>query len=144
MGDDVYKPSATAAVVILFVVAVWVRARALFNRGTSRAAAPSSRWRLNTTVEFVPFSGVQVQPANDGGQDTQAHQVQAHPHLRRVDSVTSLRYPSDYPVHHLDDGVTYGYSNIGNLVRSAVDIVLGPRPDPPSHTTNPGEHRLPL
>ncbi|KIO31532.1 hypothetical protein M407DRAFT_19474 [Tulasnella calospora MUT 4182] len=149
MGDDIHKPVAIAAIIILLLLALLVRARGLFmTRGTSRRTAPpNNRRRLNTGVDVVPLSAVHVQQANHGGGDTngQAH----HPppaHLRLIDSVTSIRYPPPaYPAHHLDpryDAVVYGHGSIGHPVGRTVDVVLAPLP-PPSYTTHPGgDHPL--
>lgn len=135
MQDDIHKPAVIAAVVILLVVAVLVRARAFVTLGSSRGDAPRNGRRLNTTVDFVPLSGVQVQRANHGGEVTDGQGHLPH-HLRPVNSVTSLRYPPPaYPAHHLDPrygGVAYGYGNIGRPIGSTVDAV----PLPPSYTTS--------
>ncbi|KAG9030160.1 hypothetical protein FS837_003348 [Tulasnella sp. UAMH 9824] len=148
MGHDIHKPAVIAAIVILLLVAVLVRARALFTHRTIRNATPRNSRRFNTPVAAVPPLGVRVQPANRAGggigghaQHPRAQHPQRPQHFWPASSVTSLRYPPPaYPAHRLDppdDGVARGH-----LVGCTVDIVLAPLPPP--YTNHPGGDHLPF
>ncbi|KIO31523.1 hypothetical protein M407DRAFT_19465 [Tulasnella calospora MUT 4182] len=63
MGYNIHNPAAIAAIVILLLVAVLVRARAFLTRGTSRGATTRSDRRLNTPVASVPLSSNHHSPA---------------------------------------------------------------------------------
>ncbi|KAG8901148.1 hypothetical protein FRC01_009913 [Tulasnella sp. 417] len=142
MGDHIHKPIAIAAIVILILLALLVRARALFTFGTSRVAAPATGRRLNIGVDIVPLSGVRVQRPNHREEDTNG---QTHHHLHRLDSVTSIRHPPPaYHIHHHDrryDGVISGFGHVGHPVGSSVDLV--PIPLPPPYTTHSGGDHFP-
>ncbi|KAG8956010.1 hypothetical protein FRC04_006459 [Tulasnella sp. 424] len=131
-------------IAILLILAVMIRARALFPRGTliSQNTTPRDRRRrLNTPVNLVPLSGTHLQQVNSGREDVQLHGCQLAHHVRPVHSVPSLRPPPPaYPAHHLDarfDIVGYGYYSIGNS-GGAVDLV------PPPYTADPSGDGQPL